>query len=944
MFVCNRWLALDEDDGLIQRTLYEQKSLREIEQQKLPWFVFVYTGSKKNAGTNANVSMVVYGDNGKSDQISLANNNSNFKQGATDEFKINMIDIGIPYKIRIWHNNSGSFSGWFLEKVELRNIATKKEYVFYCNRWLATDEDDNQILRELPATGEGIKKPLPVITYKVEVYTGDILGAGTDANIFLNILGVFGDTGERFLTDSKTNKNKFERRKMDEFQIEAVTLMELKKIRIGHHSKHPGSGWYLNKVIITPSNDLDHSYTFECNRWLAVDEDDGATIREIFTGGFQMLKATTYNIQIKTGDVRGAGTDANVFIKIFGIKDDTEIFNLTTAENHTNKFERGHIDMFKINAADIGEIKKIKIGHDNSFPGAGWFLDKVKIDIPSKGEYYIFACHRWLDTDEDDGQTELFLKPSKMEKREKYLSYEVTVWTGNKNGAGTDANVFIRLFGKKGKTEKYFLRNKNDNFEAGMIDKFKIETRDVGQLLKIQVGHDGKGAFSEWFLEKLLIRHFRTDKKQQKHSSYVHDERKQLSSRNENIKDKTGTKSQQSAKKVRQEDEKRLKDDIEEYWFFVNQWFSKHDDDNGALIKEFVPTDAEGKPLPGMSEEIEYTVKVVTGDVMGAGTDANVFVNIYGELGDSADRQLSKSDNLNKFERNQEDVFTLKAVDLGKLLKLKIYHDNKGGGAAWFLNHVEVINSKTKDSYLFPCQRWLSTKDDDGQISRELVPLNKRNLDKSGSIREEAALETKAAVTTFYIKVITGNVWGAGTDANVFIILYGDIDNTGQVFLKSSLQSKNKFERGNTDEFVLEAVNIGELKKIKIGHDNASYGGAWFLEKVIIDCPSLGKTWTFPCGRWLALDKDDGKLEKELYPQEMATEKYIPCIPYEITTYTGDVSGASTDADVFIVLYGKTSSTQQKFLCANKKERKQRFKRNGVDKFVIEVSFYYFLL
>lgn len=51
--------------------------------------------------------------------------------------------------------------------------------------------------------------------------------------------------------------------------------------------------------------------------------------------------------------------------------------------------------------------------------------------------------------------------------------------------------------------------------------------------------------------------------------------------------------------------------------------------------------------------EIEYTVKVVTGDVMGAGTDANVFVNIYGELGDSADRQLAKSDNLNKFERNQ---------------------------------------------------------------------------------------------------------------------------------------------------------------------------------------------------------------------------------------------------------------------------------------------------
>ena len=45
----------------------------------------------------------------------------------------------------------------------------------------------------------------------------------------------------------------------------------------------------------------------------------------------------------------------------------------------------------------------------------------------------------------------------------------------------------------------------------------------------------------------------------------------------------------------------------------------------------------------------------------------------------------------------QEDVFTLKAIDLGKLIKLKIYHDNKGGNAAWFLNSVEVINMKSKE-------------------------------------------------------------------------------------------------------------------------------------------------------------------------------------------------------------------------------------------------------
>jgi len=45
----------------------------------------------------------------------------------------------------------------------------------------------------------------------VSVHTGDKRGAGTDANIFLNIFGELGDTGDRPLEESKSNRNKFER-------------------------------------------------------------------------------------------------------------------------------------------------------------------------------------------------------------------------------------------------------------------------------------------------------------------------------------------------------------------------------------------------------------------------------------------------------------------------------------------------------------------------------------------------------------------------------------------------------------------------------------------------------------------------------------------------------------------------------------------------------------
>ena len=71
-----------------------------------------------------------------------------------------------------------------------------------------------------------------------------------------------------------------------------------------------------------------------------------------------------------------------------------------------------------------------------------------------------------------------------------------------------------------------------------------------------------------------------------------------------------------------------------------------------------------------------------------------------------------------------------------------------------------------------------------------------------------------AKITQYHVAVKTGTVRGAGTDANVYIILYGERDDTGKVFLKHSKTNKNKFENGQNDEFTVDAVDIGPLKKI----------------------------------------------------------------------------------------------------------------------------------
>lgn len=49
------------------------------------------------------------------------------------------------------------------------------------------------------------------------------------------------------------------------------------------------------------------------------------------------------------------------------------------------------------------------------------------------------------------------------------IPYVVKVKTGKKRGSGTDANVFIQLYGLEGKSEEYQLRSHSDNFESGKV-------------------------------------------------------------------------------------------------------------------------------------------------------------------------------------------------------------------------------------------------------------------------------------------------------------------------------------------------------------------------------------------------------------------------------------------------------------------------------------------
>jgi hypothetical protein len=94
--------------------------------------------------------------------------------------------------------------------------------------------------------------------------------------------------------------------------------------------------------------------------------------------------------------------------------------------------------------------------------------------------------------------------------------------------------------------------------------------------------------------------------------------------------------------------------------------------------------------------------------------------------------------------------------------------------------------------------------------------------------------------------------------------IYGDLRSSDNIRLTKSITNKNKFEKGNTDKFQVKEEFFGEIRKIRIGHDNSSTNPSWHLSDVVIESKELGKRWIFPCDRWLAKDKGEKQIEVDL--------------------------------------------------------------------------------
>ena len=104
----------------------------------------------------------------------------------------------------------------------------------------------------------------------------------------------------------------------------------------------------------------------------------------------------------------GGTKDSKVFVCLFGEKGESGMVHVKCPDLEPNKiFEKANKQTFHLEAADVGEVTKISVVHDNKAGVFKWHLDWVQ--VRTDGQSTKFIAGKWLEPDESGTMLKIHL-------------------------------------------------------------------------------------------------------------------------------------------------------------------------------------------------------------------------------------------------------------------------------------------------------------------------------------------------------------------------------------------------------------------------------------------------------------------------------------------------------------------------------------------------------
>ncbi|XP_054048264.1 lipoxygenase homology domain-containing protein 1-like [Rissa tridactyla] len=764
VFHCERWLPF-MSQGVIHSEI-------ELYPQEGDWKITVVTGDFETAGTTATVSLYAYGENKASGPIVLGSGKHQlFNPNSEDTFKINLRDLGQLYKIRIGHDNTGNDPSWYLEEVRLERVVplSDEEICLPIECWLAEDKGEGDTWTEV-AIRNPTKDLLPLLVYEVHVYTGAKLGAETDANVYINLIGTRGDAGKRKLHRSKNNNIKFRHGQMDIFCIKAVSLGDLEKVLISHDGAGPGNGWFLDKIVIKHKEGKEaQEVVFPCNRWLGEYQDDGKTERELTankdgSSKKAFLKAQQWRVQVKTDGDSPEPQECKRTLVIYGSKGKSHELLLSPQTPGYVCFLPRATDEFIVETGDLGDVYKIRVSCDEVPGFEGWHLKSFHLEELHTKQELNFDCKCWLSLNRGDKElVKEFPAVNKDQKTLPVYKYVVSVHIGDRWGAETFANVYITLYGKRGDTGVRKLHTslvKGRKFHRNKVDSFLVKAVSLSHLQKVVIGHDGEGYGAGMYLKMVTV--------------------------------------------------KESQDSDKEWVFPLWNWLDTH----LGLCETVCEIVTVGRRLTSSPKLPEIDMKLsgvwimdITGSDL-SNEDHPICLSFifYGNL---SHKKLPLQVTGKAIQIKDE------LANIGSIYKVQVTGPHRELEQPWHLDLLHMKHTGTNEEMYLAFDCWFNP-----------------NEDKCVELPALYADQEPLPVVEYAIHMHTGDLKKADATGEAYLCIQGEKSDSGKRWLNSRNRLIT-FARGQVDVFKIKAVYLGKLNQVLVGFKSLKKD-EWFLEKIVI--------------------------------------------------------------------------------------------------------------
>ncbi|GFH12747.1 uncharacterized protein HaLaN_08491, partial [Haematococcus lacustris] len=299
-------------------------------------------------------------------------------------------------------------------------------------------------------------RPIPnILRYRIECYTSDMRGSGTDSNIYLEMHGTLGKLGPERLD----MPGAFDRGQGDVFHMEGADLGRLTKLSsvscpVGSRDAR------ANRVTLSRSDP----------RWLSqVRKRTGPAppgpnpVTRPGTPGLPTSPrfSPAAHVSPKPSPSKPAQPP--------GLR-----------ASYHQVAPRSPQQPVSLSASQASPLQPAKAGRAAKARAAG---------AGSQGgwsAWVVFPCQRWF-------------------------SVQVMTVTSDLRGASTDANVYLVMHGTLGDGSRHLLTSGHDDFNRGATNTFIVDDENLGELLEVTVGHDSAGHSPSWHLDHLTITNTKTE-------------------------------------------------------------------------------------------------------------------------------------------------------------------------------------------------------------------------------------------------------------------------------------------------------------------------------------------------------------------------------------------------------------------------------------------------